>query len=104
MISHTRGFHHTSDTRILLISPPPVNTFDRRAELASRDPPVELDRDFEVTKRYAEAVRKVAKEEGVAIVDVWTKIWEAAGKQEIGLKGFLRDGLHLNAAGYDVGI
>jgi lysophospholipase L1-like esterase len=104
MISHTRGSNHTSDTRILLISPPPVYTFDRRAELASRDPPAELDRDFEVTKRYAEAVGNVAKEEGVAFVDVWTKIWEAAGKQEIGLKGFLRDGLHLNAAGYDVGI
>lgn len=90
-------------SRILLISPPPVNTIDRRADLASRDPPLELDRDFEVTRSYAEAVRNVAREEGVAFVDAWTKIWKAAGEQEIGLKEFLKDGLHLNAAGYDVG-
>lgn len=91
-----------SGTHILLISPPPVNTIDRAADLASRDPPLQLDREFEVTKRYAQAVEQVAREEGVAFVDVWNKIWDAADREEVNLRRFLRDGLHLNAEGYAV--
>lgn len=65
-------------------------------------PPLSLDRYFEVTKAYAESVREVARSEGVALVDVWTSLWEAAGEDEKSLSKFLVDGLHLNAEGYRV--
>lgn len=61
-----------------------------------------LDRDFEVTRAYADAVREAAREENVALVDVWTRFWEAAGKQERGLERVLWDGLHPNPEGYSV--
>ena len=87
---------------IVLIAPPPVNTYQRGADLASRDPPKELDRSFEVTKQYAEAVKEVGSEKAVPVVDVWTVLWEAVGKDERKLDQVLSDGLHLNAAGYEV--
>ncbi|KAI0029870.1 SGNH hydrolase [Vararia minispora EC-137] len=89
-------------TRVLLLSPPPVNTHQRAADLASRTPPKELDRLFDVTKSYAEAVKVVATEENVPIADVWTAVWDAAGRDEAALSAFLYDGLHLNEAGYKV--
>jgi lysophospholipase L1-like esterase len=55
-----------------------------------------------VTKRYAQAVEQVAREEGVAFVDVWNRIWDAAEHEEGNLSKFLRDGLHPNAEGYAV--
>ena len=89
-------------TRIILITPPPVNTFQRRADLESRQPPLTLDREFEITKAYAEGVREVARSKNVALVDVWSALWEAANKDERLLTRFLRDGLHLNEEGYKV--
>jgi len=47
-------------------------------------------------------VVKTAQEEGVAVADVWTVIWEAAGKDERALSAYLLDGVHLNAKGYEV--
>lgn len=61
-----------------------------------------LDREFEVTKKYAEAVRDVATKEGLPVVDVWNALYNAAGREERALGKFLSDGLHLNAAGYEV--
>ncbi|KAF9533476.1 SGNH hydrolase-type esterase domain-containing protein [Crepidotus variabilis] len=90
------------ETRIILISPPPVNTIVRKADLESRSPPMKLDREFDITRAYADAVRDVAKGEGVAFVDVWSRIWEAAGQNESALQKFLVDGLHLNAEGYNI--
>lgn len=86
----------------MVVTPPPINTYQRGAELASRDPPVQLDREFEVTRQYAMAARDVGIEEGVAVADVWTRLWEACGKEERALDQYLWDGLHLNAAGYQV--
>ena len=94
--------YYSPKTHILLISPPPVNTYQRSAELASRNPPRVCDREFDFTKQYAEAVVKTAQEEGVAVADVWSVVWEAAGKDERALSAYLLDGLHLNAKGYEV--
>jgi len=93
---------YSPTTRIILITPPPVNTFQRRADLESRVPPLTLDREFEVTKAYADSVREVARSGEVALVDVWTALWEAAGEDEKSLSKFLRDGVHLNAEGYRI--
>lgn len=61
-----------------------------------------MDRDFEVTRQYAEAVKEVGKKEGVPVVDVWTKLYDAVGRDERKLDKFMDDGLHLNAVGYGV--
>lgn len=90
------------ETRIVLLNPPPVNTFQRGAALAARNPPQACDRDFLVTKEYAEAVVEVAKTEGVPVVDVWSAMYEAAERDERKLESFFHDGLHLNEAGYYV--
>lgn len=70
--------------------------------MASRDPPQTLDRTFDNTQEYAKTVRDIAQEEEVAVLDVWTKMWDAAGHVEGNLCQFLYDGLHPNKAGYDV--
>jgi len=102
MVKSPTSSYYSPTTRIILITPPPVNTFQRRADLESRVPPLTLDRDFEVTKEYAESVRVVARSEGVALVDVWSALWEAAGKDEKSLSKFLIDGVHLNEEGYSI--
>ena len=102
MVRSPSSEYYSPKTRILLISPPPVNTYQRGAELASRDPPRACDREFEYTKLYARAVVKTAQDEGVAIADVWTVIWKAAGEEERALSAYLSDGLHLNEKGYEV--
>ena len=64
----------------MLLTAPPIDTIQRGAELAARDPPLALDRHFDVTKAYAEAVKKVGEEAGVPVVDVWTILWEGCGR------------------------
>ena len=59
-------------------------------------------RTFDVTKAYAEEVKKVGEAEKVPVIDVWTRIWEAAGEDKEAVKAFLTDGLHLGKAGYEV--
>ncbi|KAI0792891.1 SGNH hydrolase-type esterase domain-containing protein [Abortiporus biennis] len=92
--------HYSPLTRIILFTPPPVNTHQRSADLATRTPPRALDRQFDVTRQYAEAVKIVGEKEKVPVLDVWTDVWEAAGKVEEQLSEFLYDGLHLNEKGY----
>ena len=102
MVRSPTSEYYSPKTRILLISPPPVNTHQRRVELASRSPPRECDRDFEFTRLYAQTVVNTAEEERVAVADIWTVLWKAAGKSEQALSAYLLDGLHLNAKGYEV--
>ncbi len=101
-VSSPESPRYSPDTRVVILTPPPVNADQWAARQAAKDPPGQRDREFEVTKTYAEAARQVAAKEGVALVDVWTKVWEAAGKVEKELNRFLTDGLHLNEAGYAV--
>ncbi|KAF5391475.1 hypothetical protein D9757_001940 [Collybiopsis confluens] len=102
LVQSPRSEYYSRDTRIILVTPPPVNTHARRADLEGRSPPLQLDRDFETTRRYAEIVKDVALEKKVGIVDIWTRIWDAAGRDEGALNKYLGDGLHLNGAGYEL--
>ncbi|KAJ8520990.1 hypothetical protein ONZ45_g2248 [Pleurotus djamor] len=102
MVTAPSSPYYSPDTKIVLITPPPINTHQRRADLESRDPPLALDRLFEVTKSYAEAVKEVASQEKVAVIDVWTAFWEASGKDEQNLGKVMDDGLHPNAKGHDI--
>ncbi|KAI0831773.1 SGNH hydrolase [Trametes gibbosa] len=89
-------------TRVVLMTPPPVSTAQRGRAQRAKEPPRELDRDFEMTRTYAEAVGAVGRELGVPVVDLWGKLYEAAGRDEVGLERFLTDGLHLNEDGYAI--
>lgn len=100
MIKSPSSEYYSPKTRILLFTPPPINTFQRGAELASRVPPQALDRKFEITKAYADAVKDVGRDLGVPVLDVWTAVFDAAGREEKQLAKFMDDGLHLNAEGY----
>ncbi|KAH9999127.1 GDSL Lipase/Acylhydrolase [Russula vinacea] len=86
---------YSPETRVLLITPPPIH-------IPSMGVDMQPMRTFDVTKAYAEEVKKVGEAENVPVVDVWTVIWEAAGKSKETVKGFLTDGLHLGKAGYEV--
>jgi len=102
MIQSPKSPYYSPCTRIILITPPPINEQRRAADLASRSVPLPLDRHFDTTKAYAEGVKDVGAEEGVAVVDVWTELWKAAGEDQQGLNKFLSDGLHLSKDGYAV--
>ncbi|KAI0781316.1 SGNH hydrolase [Trametes elegans] len=96
--------HYSPDTRILLLTPPPVDAARWAECLAGFNgtdvqPP---DRSLEATRQYAEGAREVGVQEGVAIVDVWTKVWDAAGRNEKKLGPFFSDGLHLSSKGYTI--
>ncbi|KAN0076895.1 SGNH hydrolase-type esterase domain containing protein [Tylopilus felleus] len=90
MIRSPTSAYYSPHTRIILITPPPVNTHQW------------TDRIFEETKLYAEAAKEVGAQVGVPVADVWTEIWEAAGRDERACERYLLDGLHLNAAGYEI--
>ncbi|KAI0956864.1 hypothetical protein AcW1_005443 [Taiwanofungus camphoratus] len=102
MVTDTTSKWYSPDTRIVLFTPPPVNTYQWRIEQRSWDPPQELDRNFEVTRTYAEKVKEVGAKEGVSVVDLWTRIWDACGHVEEQLSEYLWDGLHLNEQGYAI--
>jgi len=63
---------------------------------------IQTTRTFDVTKAYSEEVKKVGEAENVPVVDAWSRIWEAAGKDKEAVKVFFTDGLHLGKFGYEV--
>lgn len=94
--------YYSPHTRILLFTPPPIQEERRAQELASRDPPEALDRSWDNTKLYVDAVKEVSTLLKVPVVDIWDLIWTAAGEQKEALSMFLSDGLHLTKEGYEV--
>ncbi|KAL7414348.1 SGNH hydrolase-type esterase domain-containing protein [Mrakia frigida] len=85
-------------TSIVLITPPPISPDDRASAIYPRP----LDRDPEVTKQYAEAVIAVAKETKLPVVDLWNGVVDAVEGGEKNVGSVMRDGLHLNKAGYKI--
>lgn len=81
-----------------------MNTYQWRVHQAQKSPPKGLDREFEVTRTYAEAARHVGNTEGVPVLDLWNMFWNACGQKEERLSEYLTDGLHLNQLGYSVSL
>lgn len=52
------------------------------------NPPQACDREFSVTKQYAEAVLAAAASEHVAVVDVWSAMYDAVKGDERQLDKF----------------
>ena len=102
MVTDPASAWYSPDTRVIIITPPPVNTQQWRVHQAEKTPPKNLDRDFDVTRTYAEAARHVASTENVPVLDLWNLFWNACGQQEERLSEYLSDGLHCNEKGYAV--
>ncbi|KAJ2780801.1 isoamyl acetate-hydrolyzing esterase [Coemansia interrupta] len=85
---------------IVLITPPVVGEEMWEEHLRRTGRP--MDRRREVTREYAEAVVRVARERKVVCVDLWAATEKIVGESADGYAGVLVDGLHLNAAGNDL--
>ncbi|KAF8325441.1 SGNH hydrolase-type esterase domain-containing protein [Cantharellus anzutake] len=83
--------YYSPRTRIVLLTPPPVNPTQFLQGL-NRTP--------EHTKRYVDGVKLVGEELNLPVVDVWSLFWEKASEKQEGLVPFLSDGLHLTKDGY----
>ncbi|KAI8146834.1 transferase [Fennellomyces sp. T-0311] len=85
---------YNPELRLILITPPPLNEvqWKKRCE----DQGGELNRTWEYSRDYAQAVRDVAQERGVVVADLWKRLM-SFGKDRLDL--YLLDGLHLNANG-----
>lgn len=101
MIASIRGHEHSKNSRILIITPPPIDremlkVYHRRAG---------TDRSFTVTAQYAAAAKAVGQgysDGKVSTLDYHKVLLEScsekAGTNEDGtpcLRGYLTDGLHL---------
>lgn len=77
---------------ILLVTPPPVNEAAPGAILPGESSP---NRTFKFTARYAAAVRSIASQLSLPLLDVWKLFTQQQGWQQL----LRTDGLHLNLDG-----
>ncbi|KAL4019577.1 hypothetical protein IC575_018329 [Cucumis melo] len=82
-------------TRILLITPPPIDEEGRLQNPYVPNPLNEPERTNDAAGAYANACIAVAKECGVSVIDIWTKMQQVPGWE----KACLSDGLHLTRNG-----
>lgn len=85
-------------SRVLLITPPPIYEPARALQQQLRTGSVDLpdpDRTNDYTGKYAAACRDLGKHLKAPVVDLWTRLQETAGWEEL----YLMDGLHLSPAG-----
>ncbi|CDZ98401.1 Isoamyl acetate-hydrolyzing esterase [Phaffia rhodozyma] len=85
-------------TKLVLITPPPIHGPTRAGLMAPRA----LDRSQENTKAFADAVLKVGQDTNVPVVDIFRGIENYLGGDLERTKEVLRDGLHFNKEGYQV--
>ncbi|KAK2740078.1 hypothetical protein FQN55_009027 [Onygenales sp. PD_40] len=101
-------------TKLLLLTPPPVNEYQFFTH-GPEPEPVSLQRRAAQTKLYADAARRVGQALNVPVVDIWTAFMTAvgwtegdplAGSKEAApnekLEGLLSDGLHFNPPAYRI--
>jgi len=93
MIRSPTSPYYSPRTRIILLTPPPVNPSQS---------PQGLNRTPEHARKYADGVKSIGEELDLPVVDVWSLFWGKAGEQEEGLMPLLSDGLHLTKEGYKV--
>ncbi|PON99114.1 Lipase [Trema orientale] len=82
-------------TRILLITPPPIDEEGRLRHPYVENPSNQPERTNEAAGAYARACVAVAGESGISVIDLWTKMQQFPDWE----KSFLRDGLHLTPSG-----
>ncbi|KAJ3499116.1 hypothetical protein NLG97_g594 [Lecanicillium saksenae] len=82
--------------RLLVVTPPPIEErrLDHRVKSQGYS---KLNRSNVVTKQYADTSRQVAKEMGVACVDLWTAFMAKAV-----IRALIHDGLHFTPQAYEI--
>jgi len=90
-----------SGIAVVLMTPNPLRWSDKTKELYGKPPydPNDPDGFNLLLKDYAAAVREIAKEKGVPLVDVWAAFHEKAAGREGGMDSLLLDGMHPNQDG-----
>jgi len=82
-------------TRILLITPPPIDEEGRLRHPYVENPMGLPERTNEAAGAYAKACVSAAEECGLPVVDLWTKMQQLPDWENV----YLRDGLHLTPSG-----
>ncbi|XP_040375531.1 GDSL esterase/lipase At5g45920 isoform X2 [Rosa chinensis] len=82
-------------THIILITPPPIDEDGRLQFPYIENPLNQPERTNEAAGAFAEACVAVARESGLPVIDLWTKMQQFPDWQ----KAHLRDGLHLTLRG-----
>lgn len=100
MVASPASPYHDPATRFILLTPPPVDAEVRARDLLSRSPARAPDRSVENTHAFAQAVKDLGAARGLPVLDVWTAINDAAGRE--GFARYLSDGLHLTPEGYEI--
>lgn len=85
-------------TRILLITPPPIDEEGRLRHPYIENPTNEPERTNEAAGAYAKACVEVAGEFGLPVIDLWAKMQQFPDWQN----AYLRDGLHLTRSGNQI--
>ncbi|ODH49861.1 hypothetical protein GX48_03950 [Paracoccidioides brasiliensis] len=121
ILTHPLIQNHHPETRLLLLTPPPINEYQLESAAAAETQsapapaPAPVIRKAETTKQYAEACRDVGRELGVPVADIWGAFMKEAGWEEgeplagskrapanVRLGELLSDGLHFSPEGYRV--
>eukprot|EP00252_Welwitschia_mirabilis_P003544 TRINITY_DN1360_c0_g1_i3.p1 TRINITY_DN1360_c0_g1~~TRINITY_DN1360_c0_g1_i3.p1 ORF type:complete len:239 (+),score=47.51 TRINITY_DN1360_c0_g1_i3:199-915(+) len=95
IIAHLKG--NSNHTLVVLITPPPIDEEGRIRSYGGSAPDLP-ERTNAAAGKYARCSKAVAEEAGVPVIDIWSKMQETDGWQQI----FLDDGLHLTCAGNGV--
>ncbi|KAK9709120.1 isoamyl acetate-hydrolyzing esterase [Basidiobolus ranarum] len=101
MIHSPESKYYSPNTRILLITPPPLDetAWEKHCLEGGRT----LDRNAETTYSYVIGCSKVGEEMDIPVVNLWQLINEDIFENESELIDYLLDdGLHLNSVGNDV--
>jgi len=94
--------HFGPAVRVVLISPPPVCHAKRlqfQRERYGEKATGELERTLELSGKYANCVKEVARELGLPFLDLWTTMQFTPSGESRDWEDFLSDGLHLSASG-----
>ncbi|KAK9767444.1 isoamyl acetate-hydrolyzing esterase [Basidiobolus ranarum] len=109
MIKSPKSPYHSPETRVLLVTPPPLIEQEWEKMCSFRG--ISLDRKSEVTKIYAQKCKEIGLEMGVPVVDLWKKfakrIKSSREKRVPGrglihgmqLKDYFLDGVHFSELG-----
>ena len=90
--------------KVILMTPNPLAWTDKLKALYGKAPYDPEDEDgFNLfLKRYAAAVRKIAKEEKVQLVDVYKEFSDYANREGRSIQELLLDGMHPNSRGHQL--
>ncbi|RIA97946.1 SGNH hydrolase-type esterase domain-containing protein [Glomus cerebriforme] len=85
--------YHSPETRILLITPPPLDEESRKKHSGV------CDRKFEITAKYAQTCVDLANKLNVPVLNLWKLFNDKVASTNVTLNDFLSDGVHLSALG-----